>query len=283
MARDPAQRYQTAADMRAALLAAPLADDPERPTAAPPIAPPRAAPAPAPAPAPARRAATVRRAAPPARRRRQPRRWVIPTLVIVLVGLCLALAGVLFARTNAGEDLLDDIDAFISGENSGTTTDTTTPAADGEEVPLVPIASVSAFDPEGDGGLGDENADTAANVADGNPGTTWRTESYNARSLPPLKAGVGIYLTLEEQAELASLDVISTSNDWAASVFVASGPGETLADWGDPVAEGSGLGTQVSFDLGGIEGGAVLLWITDLGDGPPRVFTEISEMSVVRS
>ena len=104
----------------------------------------------------------------------------VATTVIVLVALCLALAGVLFARTDAGENLLDDIDAFISGEDSGTTTNTTTPAADGEEVPLVPIASVSAFDPEGDGGLGDENADTAPNAADGDPGTTidlpWRPD-----------------------------------------------------------------------------------------------------------
>ena len=42
----------------------------------------------------------------------------------------------------------------------------------------------------------------------------------------------------------------------------------------------SGVGGDVTFDLGGTTGGAVLLWITDLGDDPPKVHTEIGEVSL---
>jgi hypothetical protein len=205
---------------------------------------------------------------------------VIPTLVIVLVGLCLALAGVLFARTDAGQNLLDDIDAFINGDDSDTGAAPAEAAEDGE-IATVPIVEAVAFDPEGDNG--DENGATAPHVFDGDTTTTWSTEGYNQRKIPPLKSGVGIYLVLEDETKLDRLEVTSASNDWTAHVYVAPSPGETIGDWGDPVAERSGIGNQTTFDLGGAEGGALLLWITDLGDGPSKVKTQIAEMTVVGS
>jgi hypothetical protein len=208
---------------------------------------------------------------------------VIPTLVIVLVGLCLALAGVLFARTDAGESFLDDLDSFISGNDNGNANAAAADDSGSGEITAIPIVSAQAFDPEGDSGLNGENPNQAQNVADGDASTGWRTEKYNARSLPPLKAGVGVYVVLEGRAQLARLDVTSSSNDWNASVYVADSPADTLSGWGQPVATAEGIGERASFDLGGREGGAVLLWITDLGDGPPRVFTQIDEMTVVGS
>jgi hypothetical protein len=74
--------------------------------------------------------------------------------------------------------------------------------------------------------------------------------------------------------------VISTTHDWSASVYVADSPGATLADWGDPVDQRSGIAGNATFDLRGRQGRSVLLWITDLGDGPPRVRAELDELTL---
>ena len=50
--------------------------------------------------------------------------------------------------------------------------------------------------------------------------------------------------------------------------------------WGNPVDQRSGINGDAIFDLHGTSGQTVLLWITDLGDGPPRVRAEIAELSV---
>ena len=58
-----------------------------------------------------------------------------------------------------------------------------------------------------------------------------------------------------------------------------------LAGWGDPVASKDHItaGTT-TFDLGGRSGAAVLVWITDLGDGSGdssgRIHAQIAELSV---
>jgi hypothetical protein len=54
----------------------------------------------------------------------------------------------------------------------------------------------------------------------------------------------------------------------------------TLDGWGQPLDQRTGINGDAIFDLGGTPGRAVLLWITDLGDGPPRVRAEIDEISV---
>ena len=61
----------------------------------------------------------------------------------------------------------------------------------------VEIASVAAYDPDGDGEENDELASAA--LADGDPATNWRTVCY-ARSLMGDKQGVGLALTLAAPA-----------------------------------------------------------------------------------
>ena len=49
---------------------------------------------------------------------------------------------------------------------------------------------------------------------------------------------------------------------------MADTPKPTRQAWGQPVATKSGIGDgSTTFDLEGRTGGAVLLWITDLGQG----------------
>jgi hypothetical protein len=82
-------------------------------------------------------------------------------------------------------------------------------------------------------------------------------------------------------AELHELRVTSPTVDWSAEVFVAaSGEG----DWGAPITSKANIPAgEVTFDLGGVEGGAVLLWITDLGDGSVGRDFEVAVSEVVIS
>ncbi len=263
MARDPDERYDTAADLRAALLAAGATPSPDgdltmttvgaapghTSVVASPAAPPAAAAA---APAPSFR--------------QTERSWLVPTTVVVVVALALGIAGVLLGRSGAGT-FLDDVREAIGG------------AAD--DATAVPVTDATAFDP---GGTGGENDDLASNVHDGDPTTSWRTEGYNDRDITRLKPGVGIILTLESAATLETLELLSPTNDWRAVIYVADAAGTTLAEWGDPVATPDPLPAGTNpIDLEGARGGAVLVWIVDRGDAPGRAPAEIQEARVLGS
>jgi hypothetical protein len=175
-----------------------------------------------------------------------------------VVGGCLVLAALLLRDTPVGDGLLGDgqLVAPLVG-------DRTAPA----------VTGAVAFDPDGDG---TENDGDARLAVDGDPSTAWRTERYETRDFGNLKDGVGIAATLDRSTPLRALRVRSPSTGWAARVYVADDVGGSLPAWGEPVAGASGLEGDATFDLGGVEGRAVLLWITDLGNGPGRV--EIAEL-----
>lgn len=250
LARRPEDRFPTAGDLRAALLAhrPPPTSDRLRPddlTVATP-APPATG-------APVGPAGDVRPVG-PARRRR----WALPVLATVVVAGCLTLAALLVRDTPVGDELLGDADLAAPFVDEG---------------PSPGVAGAVAFDPEGDG---TENDGDARLAVDGDPSTAWRTERYDTRDFGNLKDGVGIAVTLDRTTPLQALRVRTPSTGWSARVYVADDVGGSLSAWGDPVASATGLGDSATFDLTGATGRAVLLWITDLGPGPGRV--EIAEL-----
>ncbi len=270
LAREPADRYQSATELRAALLAAGAAptgdadltsttiDAAPGHTAAvarPPLIPPPTAPALADEPAPSFT--------------QTERSWLIPTAIVVVVALALGLAGLLIGRSGAG-DLLGDVRDAIGGGS--------------KEVVAVPVASAQAFDPPALGGDGRENDDDAPNAIDGDPATTWRTEGYDDRDITLLKEGVGLVLTLEEAAALDRIEIDSPTNDWRVRIYVADAAAPDLVGWGEPVAVTEGMPSGSGrIDLGDAEGAAVLVWIVDRGDAPGRAAAEISEIRVFGS
>jgi serine/threonine-protein kinase len=259
MAREPDERYDTAADLRAALLAAgatPSADaDLTSVGGAPGHTAVTALPSTSVATAPA---------ATPSFRQTE-RSWLVPTIIVVLVALALGIAGMLLGRSGAGT-FFDDVRDAIGGP------------AGGDAKPLT-IAQAAAFDPDGDGA---ENDDLAGNVRDGDPDTAWRTEGYNDRDITKLKSGVGLILTLDAAATIEQLEIDSPTNDWRAVVYVSDAPHDTLAQWGDPVATTEGLPAGTNrIDLDGARGGAVLVWIVDRGDAVGRAPAEIRDVRIL--
>ena len=260
MARDPARRFSTAAEFRAALLAAPTVADPTIAHRAGPAAP-RPAPKPAVTAGPAPTFAETER------------RWLIPTLLIVLLALAFAVAGILIGRTDAGQQLFDRArDAVGSAE---TTADPSAPAQSVRAADLV----ASDYDPEGGDG---EHPEQAALAVDGDVATAWTTESYSQRDMGT-KRGVGLVVELPEQATVSTVTVDSATNDWSAAVYVSNDVADTIDGWGAPAGQASNINGSHTFDIGGVDGRVVLLWITDVGDGEPPTRAEVNEITVVVS
>jgi hypothetical protein len=260
MARDPAARFESAAAFRAALLAAEPGSAPSEPLTFTPrssdpdatIATPRT-----------EADHTPPGAAPPTFVKTE-RGWLVPTLVIVLIAGALIIAGVLLA---GGGGL-----PHLGGNNGNGTT-----ASNGKAVALT---GATAFDPLGDGA---ENNDRASAAIDGDPSTAWQTQGYDDSAIK-VKPGVGLVVTLANSTSLASLKVNSPTNNWSADIYVADSPKDSLEGWGAPVATKSGIAPgTTSFDLKGTKGGAVLIWITNVGtdaDDSGRFHTLIADVTV---
>ena len=265
LARDPAACYPTATDVRAALLGA-GADD-------------RAAavdntvsePMPAPMPPPplgAGRNATgpyppggTPPGNVPVRFRDSERRWMVPTLLVVLVAVALGLAGLLIKGSSST--------LFGDGDDNGSET----PPAEQPAPDEVAITTVVDFDPEGGDG---EHGDETGNVIDGDPATAWTSETYSSPDWGRLdKDGVGLILTLDGATDLAAVEVDSSSIGWEGEVYVADSPGESLDEWNAPVATfGAGDGETARVDLDAA-GAAVLLWFTRAGDNGQMVVEDV--------
>jgi eukaryotic-like serine/threonine-protein kinase len=192
------------------------------------------------------------------------RRWLVPTLLLVLVAVALGVAGLLLGRA---APLLE------VGNPFGTAT------GGGRGATEVPIVEAAAFDPFGDQA---ENDHLAGNVLDGDPATAWATENYRDRDIarfkeqaapaaPPGQGGVGLILTLDRTASLDRLEVTSPSNLWRTRLYVADAPHQEFSAWGEPVFTSTPIepGQTSALDLKGTEGAAVLIWIIDRGEPLP--------------
>lgn len=242
MAKDPGDRYQSAAELRDALLAL---DGVEPEDDAVPHVVRHATPP----------AGTVPVPRPPERRRGP---------LVALLGLAAAAAVALAVAIGGGGAGRGG--GATSGGGPGTALDIRDPLS---------VASASSFDPQGTDGQ--ENEERVGLAFDGNPATAWNTDTYDSRPFGGLKQGVGLVIRLARPGDLRHVHVRSRTTGWAAAVYVADEPGIRLADWGKPQATERSIEGDATFDLPGGTAGAVLLWITDPG---PSRRVDIAEVAV---
>ncbi len=209
MARNPDQRFSSAVELRAALLAAPTTDDGTLAEPTGVVAVP-AAPRPAPAPRPAQPTPTFAQTE---------RRWLIPTLFIVLVGLAFAVAGILIGRTDAGQELIDRVRG--DGEEAQSPEVTSPPG--------LAVTGARDHDPSGDGS---EHPELAALAIDGDPATAWSTEEYSQGLAGVPKPGVGLVIELSDTARVEQVLVESPDAGWSAEVYVADDVPAGIEGWG---------------------------------------------------
>jgi serine/threonine protein kinase len=121
----------------------------------------------------------------------------------------LRLAAVLAALTLA---VLAVVVAFDLGSTPSSAPDDDQPggAASAGATPSQPVpVTARSFDPDDrSGGPPEENPDQVALATDGDPSTTWTTETYqDGPPLAPYKRGVGLLLDLGRDVEVRSVDV----------------------------------------------------------------------------
>jgi serine/threonine protein kinase len=144
--------------------------------------------------------------------------------------------------------------------------------ADGTVGPA-PAAPIT-FDP--DGSDGEENPDLVANLVDGEPGTLWKTDTYQGRpDFGGLKPGVGVYFNLGAARSVRSVEIVTGQTAWSGEVYVADRPASRLDGWGRPAATGSR-----KFEVGGARGRYVLFWITSLPVAEGGYRLEVAEVKI---
>jgi hypothetical protein len=198
------------------------------------------------------------------------RRWLVPAVFVVIVGVSLTIAALLIGQSDAGQEVFRRArDAVASRESSPSTT--VTPPATAN-----PIVAATAFDPPpGDGAEHDSDLPL---LFDGDPATDWDTEGYNDRTFGT-KPGVGVVITLANEHPLDALVVRSPTIGWSASVHLAGTHATSLDAWGPAVATANGVDGDATFALDGARATHALLWITDLGEGAPARLT-VNELVV---
>jgi eukaryotic-like serine/threonine-protein kinase len=199
------------------------------------------------------------------------RRWLVPTLLVILVAVALGVAGLLLQRSGS---LLGD------GDDDPENSTTTTAAPTGESVG---ISRAIDFDPLSNDH--EERSDLVGLAIDGDTNTAWETTSYRRPELEwgGLKPGVGLIVELNEAVPVSAVEVDSRFDGWDAEIYVAdSANTDSLDSWGQPVGriDGADSGSnRVELDEP-TEGGAVLVWLTSQGSGRPQM--EIAEIRVER-
>jgi len=261
LARQPAARFSTAAEVREALDRARMDPTGAIPSPVAPRPGPRSGPVTPPthttpaAPAP-------RSTHPPRRRKR---RWGWLWFLLVMI---VAVAGGVVAYL-----LVSDSPQNTRSSGGGAAA----AAAPASQATL----TASSFDPLGDGS---EDPAGASNAIDPNPATVWSTDQYFSQFPDGDKTGVGLAIDLNGVYDVSGVVVRTRESGWGAQIYVSGRPVgalTSLGDWGPARADGSNLDRSATFDTGGVKGRSVLLWLTQLPAGQNgRHYVDVSEVTV---
>jgi len=189
----------------------------------------------------------------PRPRRRRRRRRVLLVALAALAAATAIVAGILGLR----------------GSSHGIPSP---PAAQAGSGAPVALHGVGDYDPQGSGS---EHASTAPLATDGDPSTSWYTETYATPSFGGLKDGLGLVLDAGSSTTLSALEVTTGTPGFTARV-------ETGDSRSGPFAPDSAVETvsgPTTFSLQGESGRYYVVWITQL---PPSGKAAISEVTATR-
>ncbi len=185
------------------------------------------------------------------------RERLLSSRTVSIAGILLVLAGVLVA--------LALVELGGEGDQRGQDLrEPTAPGAGGE----FELASAEDFDPEGGDG---EHPDEVGLALDGDPGTSWVTETYtvSAAMADSGKEGVGLIVDAEEVVAGRQLQITTENPGWGGEIYgAAEGPPADLAGWGEPIQAFTTSEEETTIELNENESRFYLIWITDLAENP---------------
>ena len=202
--------------------------------------------------------------------------------------LVLGFVGVFFLLAYFGIRGLGD-NAFVAGPRQATATSapptaappaaTPTPTAATAAAAAVKLAAVTSFDPQGDG----EEKDSLVWLAvDGDPTTSWTSDTYRSPTFGGLKKGVGLLLDLGAPVSVRSVAVAVGGSGSTLELLSASGNtlegAKVVAKAG--TTSGTAEGTLSLTPASPVTSRYFVLWFTTAPsrDGGYRI--EVNEVSV---
>jgi eukaryotic-like serine/threonine-protein kinase len=193
---------------------------------------------------------------------------------VSIVGILLVLAGVLaaLALVELGGESRKTPAEVAGSEDPAPTS--------GEEIT---ITGAEDYDPEGTSG---EHPDEVQEALDGDPATSWSTESYDAGPALELsaKSGVGLILETGEVAAARGIEIETQDPGWRADVYAVEGePPGSIEEWGEPLtADPFEADEKSDIPLNESDGADhYLIWITELTENPDDgYFATIGEVSL---
>lgn len=201
-------------------------------------------------------------------------RWLVPASVLVGLAIAIISLGLILrgpVQEAGGSDFLFPIAPSPTSSTAPQTTPTTTQAPEPGNPAEVLVTGAFSFDPAGDG---TEHDSSVPQAHDRDPATTWRTERY-FDPLPRLKEGVGIgFLVNGTPGQVAFTITTGT----AYSVMWAADPPPGLNGW-ERIASGTSGPGETLLSLPPRQGGAWLLWFTDLPEREDGFYTDVAEVS----
>jgi eukaryotic-like serine/threonine-protein kinase len=197
--------------------------------------------------------------------------------VVVLSGIGLAIG---LVTSSAGDDEAPPEEV---ASDDGAPDEDTADAPEEVDAAALTITDAGDHDPLGDD-LEERPEDIPA-AFDGDLDTSWPTSGYSSADFGNLKDGVGMWVQLDDPAELDRVEVTLGSAGGALQLYVGEGapdPDQVPDDWGQLIGEGPIPEDDVAFrDLpDGTEADTLLLWFTELPEGDGAFRGEIREVRV---
>ncbi len=158
---------------------------------------------------------------------------------------------------------------LVAGTGHGEPT-TSAPAA---SPAVLPVAAVSALDPQGGG----ENSQTAARAVDGDPSTAWESQRYNSAAFGGLKDGMGLLLDLGAEVQVSSVALTDGGEGGSVSLLTAPGP---ALDGSQPVATAPAGGQQTLTPAQPVRSRWLVVWFTQLPTTDGVFRASVAEIAV---
>lgn len=234
---------------------------------------------------------------PPDERTLQRRWWIMAgagaVSVVAIAVLTAGLLGVFSDERDAPPlaQQLDAIERAAQQSRSADATPTASPPPSDSAAPSAPttpvgVSGVASWQPTSSPGVA-ENSESAGNVVDGDPSTSWSTDTYvsqlgNGRAA--YKPGIGLMLALDS-AQSPGRVVLSSADD-GVEFEVRASDGATPSSLDETTLLGRGAVTggkgTVTID-DPTESDHVLVWITRLGTSEPQAYrATVSEVVLTR-
>ena len=202
-----------------------------------------------------------------------PGRSTFRLAALLLAGVLLVVAVAVAFNLGRGRTPLGSVP---EDEASSTPSSSATASATPE-----PLTGLSATDLDPQAEPPEENPELTGNAVDGDPSTSWRTNTYNQDLGPAgLKTGVGLVVDLGSPAEVRSVELDLVGEGSQVELYVTEEAPAAVADL-EPVADVT-AGTAESIELEeAVAGRYVTIWFTSLPDVGDGFRGEVSEIRVL--